>query len=1000
MPHTQQDIFLALNHSPEATAIYNNSSLRIAYVNLKMLEIWDKKADIIGSDFGDIFPEFREQGFDDILKNVWATGETYTAENRAADVKMNGILTRFYFDFTYKALQKDGETYAILHTAREVSERRAAWEHLAAQQRAQKVLNEELAAANEEIQAYAEEYQAINEKLQDTLLHLNESYQQLKESHEELASTESRASYLLDQIPVAVGVFDVRTEVVQSGNQLFKDLWQVEDLIEHGNLASFLSTSWTAFFKEKIAYVQRSGKSRTFHDKKIMTGGHDDSTASFYNLVFQPVKNKAKEVVAVIIVATEVTDQKLEKEKVDLALEQARLAKKAAGFGVFDFDLAREKLTCDKRCRQILQLDEEKPIFYKEDFIDRIHLHDQARVQQEIRLMLHSKNASNHLSTTFLLEQKEDLPEIWIQLIGEVYYDKNGQAKRFIGTIADVSEDMRLHQELLDREKNLQESNEELAVTMEELAATNEELLAINEELQRSKSLTEQINTELTTTYNKLLVSEDRLEVAIRSSQMGVWDVNFIDETLNWDARAKEIFGLDPEKPVQYGQRWSHIHDEDIPAVEMAVSMAKKPSSNGLFNSQFRTPPNEDGNSKWVQLQGQVYFSEEGDPIRFAGTVVDITEKIVSQQQIDVINRSIAQKEIEQRMIVDAGKIGTYSFDLQSKVVTTNKHLRELLQLDVNKDIWTERIFRRQVHIQGERQETSLLSIISDQELFDVEFELELESISNTNKIWLRSIGQSTVDSETGTKMVYGILLDITLQKQEEKRKMDFLGIVSHELKSPLTSLSGYIQILENKSKNLEDPLFSSLLAHASRQNVRMRNLIEGFLDVARIGEGKLGLKLVPFDTQELLEQIRQTYIVTTDSHRMIFQIDTQHMLLADQDKIEQVIVNFINNAIKYAPIGSDIKIEATVQEDVFLVRVTDQGPGISADNKQKIFTRFFRVENEQTEQISGFGIGLYICSEIIKLHGGQIGLDSEQGEGATFWFKVPIASSLNTLLL
>ncbi|MFD2967241.1 ATP-binding protein [Sphingobacterium bambusae] len=997
MPHTQKDIFLALNHSPEATAIYNNSSIRIAYVNLKMLEIWDKEADIIGSNFGDVFPEFREQGFDDILKNVWRSGETYMAENTAADVKVNGVLTRFYFDFTYKALQKNGETYAILHTAREVSERMAAWDKLAEKERIQKSLNEDLAASNEEIQAYAEEYQAINEKLQDTLQDLSLSYHQLQEIHDKLSATENRATYLLEQMPLAIGVYDVLTEAIQTGNHLFKDLWQVDDFSTNGHLSSFLSPIWQKFFEEMINRVRHTGKSKTVLDKKINTNRDHEAFKSFYNFVFQPIKNQANQVVAILIVANEVTDQKLEKEKVDLALEQARLAKKAAGFGVFDFDLARERLTGDKRCRQVLQLDEEKPIFYKEDFIERIHLQDRARVQQEIRQTFHRKNLNSHLSTTFLLEQAEEFPKIWVQLIGEVYYDKKGLAARFIGTIADVSEDMQLRQELLDREKNLQESNEELAVTMEELAATNEELLAINEELQRSKSLTEQVNTELTTTYNKLLVSEERLEVAIRSSQMGVWDVNFIDETLNWDARAKEIFGLDPEKPVPYGQRWNHIHDEDLPAVEMAVSMSKKPSSEGLFNTQFRTTPNEEGNSKWVQLQGQVYFSEVGDPVRFAGTVVDITEKIVSQQQIDVINRSIAQKEIEQRMIVDAGKIGTYSFDLQSKVVTTNKHLRELLQLDGNKDIWTERIFRRQVHIQGERQETSLLSIISDQELFDVEF--ELESTTNTNKIWLRSIGQSTFDSETGTKMVYGILLDITLQKLEEKRKMDFLGIVSHELKSPLTSLSGYIQILENKSKNLEDKLFSSLLANASRQNVRMRNLIEGFLDVARIGEGKLGLKLVSFDTQELLEQIRQTYMVTTDSHRMIFQIDTQHMLTADQDKIEQVIVNFINNAIKYAPIGSEIKIEATVHEEVFLVRVTDQGPGISADNKQKIFTRFFRVENEQTELISGFGIGLYICSEIIKLHGGQIGLDSEQGKGATFWFKVPIASSTITLL-
>ncbi|KGE12624.1 sensor histidine kinase [Sphingobacterium deserti] len=221
--------------------------------------------------------------------------------------------------------------------------------------------------------------------------------------------------------------------------------------------------------------------------------------------------------------------------------------------------------------------------------------------------------------------------------------------------------------------------------------------------------------------------------------------------------------------------------------------------------------------------------------------------------------------------------------------------------------------------------------------------------------------------------------------------KMDFLGIVSHELKSPLTSLSGYIQILQSRSRKLQDESFANLLGSAARQNARMRGLIEGFLDVARIGEGKLSLKLVSFDTAVLLRNIQQTYQETIDSHSLQFSDLASINLEADQDKIEQVIVNLVNNAIKYSPSGTTITIEARNADDHFCIRVADQGPGISVENQQKLFSRFFRIENEQTELVSGFGIGLYICREIISLHGGEIGIESELGNGSTFFFKLPI---------
>lgn len=987
MPTTVKEIFEALNHSPEATAIYNNSDIRIAYVNLKMLEIWDREDDIIGLNFGEVFPEFRQQGFDDILRNVWNTGQTYTAENTAADVKVNGKLTRFYFDFQYKALQKDGSTYAILHTAREVSDRMAAWAALAEKERRQKDLNDELASSNEEIQAYAEEYQAINEKLQGTLEELGNSYVQLQEAHHQLASTEGRAQYLLEHAPVAIGVYDVLTKSIQSVNTLFKELWAIDDYVGQLSLTSFLTVDWAYFFELNIAKVVETKSAETILDQKIDVSTNTQNVATFHNLIFQPITNQAGDVVSILIVGSEVTDQRLEKEKVDLALEQARLAKKAAGFGVFDFNLSNQQLTCDERCRESMFLDFDKALSYEDDFLARIIDADRQRVQRDIRKAFNVNNINNHVSTTFRVPDGNNGLR-WIQLSGQVYYDRKGIAQRFIGTIADVTADRQLREQLRERERSLQESNEELATTMEELAASNEELHTTNEELQRAYKISEEINAELKDTYRKLTVSEERLEVAVRSSQLGVWDVNFQEKTLEWDSQAKSIFGLEGSAPIPYEERWSFIHPEDLNALQEAVEASKAISSKGAFMAQFRTCPTNEGKFRWVQLQGQVYFSPEEEPVRFAGTMLDITERIVSQQQIDVINRSIAQKEIEQRMIVEAGKIGTYSYDPSNKVVNTNRYFSDLLQLVENRDIYTDKVFRFPVYLSSNAEPVLLLDIISRQQNFDVEFEVA-DTLTGVKR-WLRSIGQRLHDKETLKDMIYGVLLDITLQKNEEKRKMDFLGIVSHELKSPLTSLSGYIQILEGKSKNIEDKVFAKLLNSAARQNARMRSLIEGFLDVARIGDGKLALNRSSFDAGSLLKNVQQTYMETVHTHTLTFTAHGQYIINADQDKIEQVIINFVNNAIKYAPNGTIVQIDTELREGHFILRVTDQGPGISKEDQEKLFSRFFRVDNELTKQISGFGIGLYISREIINLHSGEIGIYSEYGQGATFWFKLP----------
>ncbi|MGY3212513.1 sensor histidine kinase [Mucilaginibacter sp. HD30] len=126
-------------------------------------------------------------------------------------------------------------------------------------------------------------------------------------------------------------------------------------------------------------------------------------------------------------------------------------------------------------------------------------------------------------------------------------------------------------------------------------------------------------------------------------------------------------------------------------------------------------------------------------------------------------------------------------------------------------------------------------------------------------------------------------------------------------------------------------------------------------------------------------------------SHRIIFELVEETWVSVDKDKIEQVINNLISNAIKYSPLKSNIQIACVKKGNYAHLSVRDEGIGIRQQDRQKLFDRFYRVEGQENKSISGFGIGLYICKEIIERHEGKIGVESELGKGSTFWFTLPI---------
>lgn len=231
----------------------------------------------------------------------------------------------------------------------------------------------------------------------------------------------------------------------------------------------------------------------------------------------------------------------------------------------------------------------------------------------------------------------------------------------------------------------------------------------------------------------------------------------------------------------------------------------------------------------------------------------------------------------------------------------------------------------------------------------------------------------------------------LLITKALENKKGEFIGIASHELKTPLTSIKAYIQLLERSNLGQKE---RSYVEKANSNINKLSRLIRDLLDVSKVEAGQLQLNVSSFPLKELvsvsIENVQHRY----NSHTIIVaeylpEVNIQGDLL----RLEQVITNLLINAIKYSPNANKVYVDAKVLINEVCISVKDEGIGVSKENQQKIFERFFRAK-ELSPMLSGLGMGLYISNEIIKLHQGRMGVESETGKGAVFYIYLPLEAA------
>lgn len=250
---------------------------------------------------------------------------------------------------------------------------------------------------------------------------------------------------------------------------------------------------------------------------------------------------------------------------------------------------------------------------------------------------------------------------------------------------------------------------------------------------------------------------------------------------------------------------------------------------------------------------------------------------------------------------------------------------------------------------------------------------------------------------QEGAPIVIGavaIFNDITEIRNVERMKTAFVSTVSHELRTPLTSIKGFIStLLQDKEGYFDDEMRREFYEIIDGECDRLRRLIEDLLNVSRIEAGRaLQMNWSTFDPVIVIERVLAAQRAYTDKHQMKLRIDGVLVpIIGDSDKFDQIMTNLVSNAIKYSPRGGEITVEAQSDGERLRVAVRDQGIGIPPDKLARIFDKFERVDNRDTREVGGTGIGLFLVKHLVERHEGTIWAESELGTGSAFIFEIPV---------
>ena len=939
------DLIAILALSKDATAIYTTEELVIETANDAMISFWGKDRSVIGQTFPEAVPELIGQPFFDLLKDVWHTGITYEAKDTAAQLRVNGELQWFYYDFIYRAVKdEEGKVYCILHTATDVTELHNNRLLMLEGKEREQSLAEELTATNEELSAANEELM----QSQESLLNINTDLEERVAARvAELSESEQRFRNMSENTDVLIAVADESSNGVYFNKAWVKLTGKSEaELLEFG-WAELIHPDDKDRWINKYLEAAKKHVSVNGEFRVLSKNGDYRWLLASIPARFRPDGSFAGYISSCI----DITDRKTN----ELQLEQMISILPAAVVVIRGPELIAESIN-------------EANLTYWNKTREEVVGKSLLEILPELASQAFPGQLRQVMETGEVIDVKES-PVILFNLDGtkrETFVDYTYQPLTDIngkrtGVLVMSSENT----ERVNSRKLLEQFAEEMQSMNEELTASNEELAAVNEELLAAQHRIEE--------------GEVALRLAIEAADFGTWYIHSVTREFTTDARLKELFGYYPDETLSIEGALAQITEDYRGYVATALENAI--SKGGDYDVTYPVTGLHDDRLRWLRAIGNLKADPSGSFSAFTGVVMDITEQHLAAIKIE-------QAEENLRMATESGELATWYLDEKLGRIIASRRFNELFGFLPEEEVpYTAALTQILPEYQQIVQDAVTASFTTGAH-FNVEY--PITGFHDKKQRWVRSVGKFVADKKNGN-YITGVMADITEQKADEIRKNDFIGMVSHELKTPLTSLNAIVQVANAKLKDSEDVFLTGAMEKANIQVKKMSKMINGFLNISRLESGKLLIEKQSFALEDLLYELIEESILIANSHEVRFEQCNPVQIYADRDKIGSVISNLISNAIKYSQKGTVIEVKCEILNNVAQVSIQDEGIGIRPHDIEKLFERYYRVEENNAKHISGFGIGLYLSAEIIKRHNGHIWVESEINKGSTFYFNLPL---------
>jgi two-component system sensor histidine kinase VicK len=769
--------------------------------------------------------------------------------------------------------------------------------------------------------------------------------------------------------------------VIQAANDTMITFWGKDQSIIGKPLEEAVPELKGQPFKKMLQEVLRTGVSNIGNaiPATLMVDGKLQT--SYYNYQYRAIKDQTGKVYCILHTASDVTEKELNKIALQKAKEQEEAHTKAL-------------LESERNLRQfILQAPVAIALFKGPDFIVEIAnncaLELWGRNLEEVlnKPILEAmpelksqgiKELLDNVYTTGKTFSATELPvkivrngkpvNAYINFIYEAQYNAEGNINGLITIGIEVTE------QVLAR-KNIEQSSGEQFALNEELTASNEELSATNEELIETQSQLQQI-------VNALEESESRFRYLVQQAPVAIFILNgrgLRIETMN-NLMLKMLGKTADIVGKTYVEALPEFTDQPFFKLLDDVFV----TGETFYGNEIKAVIEFDG----IMKEGHYNFTyqpikdEDGVTNGIICTSVDVTEQVNARKKVERAEESL-------RMAVDAAELGSYYINIIDRIFVPSPKLKEFFGYAPDEEVPYEAAIN-QIHPDYRQAAADMVEAAITK---GIKFDMEYPVIGhNDGKIrWVRGIGTVQHDNNGTDTYFTGVLHEITEKKQDEMRKNDFIGMVSHELKTPLTSLTAIVQVMNAKLKNSDDPFMANAMGKANIQVKKMSNMINGFLNISRLESGKLFIEKHIFEIDALILEVIDEVQMTAFMHSISLASCPPIKVNADRDKIGSVISNLLTNAIKYSPKAQQILVNCEKIDNTVQISIKDEGMGIDADDLDKLFDRYYRVESKHTSHISGFGIGLYLSAEIIKRHGGKIWAESKLDVGSTFYFTLPL---------